>query len=88
MVSNNNKKNSNPDPNNTSDTRADDKIRPQDIQRSLNRLQGEVDSSIEAAIPLTLIIGVGVAVLVVAGAFLLGVRRAKRQTTLIEVRRF
>jgi hypothetical protein len=58
-----------------------------DIEAKLHQMRGEVDKTAEAAkVPLMAIAGaVGAAVVVVA--FLLGKRRGRRRSTVVEIRR-
>lgn len=57
------------------------------IEAKLREIKGEVDTTASAAKPIALAAGVAVVVAVVGLAYLLGRRRGKRQTTLVEVRR-
>lgn len=58
-----------------------------DLEAKLRQLQGGVDESKESAISTAIAVGAVVAVAVVATAFLLGRRRGRRRTTVVEVRR-
>lgn len=57
------------------------------IEDKLRELKGEVDESVESAKPFMMIAGVVAAVAVVGLAYMLGKRRGKKKTTLVEVRR-
>lgn len=57
------------------------------IEDKLRELKGEVDTTIETAKPFAVIAGVVAAVAVVGAAYLLGKRRGRKKTTLVEVRR-
>lgn len=58
-----------------------------DIEAKLRDMRGEVDKTAEAAkAPLAAIAGAA-AVLVVAASFLLGKRRGRRKSTVVEIRR-
>jgi len=58
-----------------------------DIESKLREMQGEVKETTEAAkVPIMAIAGAVVAVVVVA-AFLLGKRRGRRRSTVVEIRR-
>lgn len=57
------------------------------IEAKLREIRGEVDSTAESARPYAIVAGVVVAVAVVAMAYLLGRRKGKRKTTLVEIRR-
>lgn len=65
----------------------DRKITPSDLESKFEELQGDVNEQAEAAKTTVATIGAVVAVVVVLGIFLLGKRRGKRKTTVIEVRR-
>lgn len=57
------------------------------IEDKLRELRGEVDSTIQTARPYVVIAGVVAAVAVVGLAYLMGRRKGKKKTTLVEVRR-
>jgi choline dehydrogenase-like flavoprotein len=66
---------------------ADRKITKADIEAKLSDIRGDVDDTATAAKPYLLIAGaVGVAVLLGA-AYLLGRRKGKKKTTIVEIRR-
>jgi hypothetical protein len=58
-----------------------------DIERKLREIRGEVDEIGESSRNYVVIAGVAAAVAVVGFAYLLGKRKAKRKTTVVEVRR-
>lgn len=58
-----------------------------DIEAKLREIRGEVDGTTGAAKPYALAAGVVVAVAVVGLAFMLGRRKGKKRTTVVEVRR-
>lgn len=58
-----------------------------DLEAKFRELQGEVDETRQSATNTLLTVGAVVAVSVVAVAFLLGRRKGKRRTTVVEVRR-
>jgi hypothetical protein len=58
-----------------------------DIESKLREIRGEVDAVGESSRSYVVIVGAAVAVTVIALAFLLGRRRGKRKTTVVEVRR-
>jgi hypothetical protein len=62
-------------------------IRRGDLEAKFRELQGEVDETREAARTTLVTVGAVVAVGVVAVAFLLGRRKGKKRTTIVEVRR-
>lgn len=57
------------------------------IEAKLREIRGEVDSAARSARPYMAVAGVAVAVAVVGLAYLLGRRKGKKRTTLVEVRR-
>jgi hypothetical protein len=58
-----------------------------DIEAKLRQMRGEVDKTAEAAkVPIMAVVG-GVAAAVVVLAFLLGKRRGRRRSTVVEIRR-
>ncbi|MGK2950283.1 MAG: hypothetical protein ACSLFP_17060 [Acidimicrobiales bacterium] len=66
---------------------SDSPIRRSDLESKLRELQGEVDDTRQSATNTLLTVGAVVAVGVVAVAFLLGRRKGKKRTTVVEVRR-
>ena len=66
----------------------DKKISRDDIEAKLRELQGEVDETAESAKGIAVAVGAAVAVGVVVVVFLLGRKRGKSKTTIVEVRRF
>jgi hypothetical protein len=65
----------------------DHKITRDDIESKLQELRGEVDQRTEAAKTPALAIAVGIVVVTIAAAYLLGRRRGKRRQTVLEIRR-
>jgi hypothetical protein len=63
------------------------RITRDDLERKFRELEGEVTESKEKVASTVLAIGAGVLVVVVAVAFLMGRRRGKKRTTVVEVRR-
>jgi len=59
-----------------------------DIEAKLREIQGEVDETAESAKGMVVAVGVAVAVGVVLLAFVLGKRRGRARSTVVEVRRF
>ena len=57
------------------------------IESKLREIRGEVDTTARSARPYAVVAGVAVAVAVVTMAYLLGRRKGKKKTTLVEVRR-
>ena len=68
-------------------TGTDGKITRDDIESKLREIQGEVDDTAESAKGVAVAVGAAIAVGVVVVIFLLGKRRGKRGTTIVEVRR-
>ena len=66
---------------------ADRKITRDDIESKLRELQGEVGERTDAAKVPALAIAVGVVVVTIAAAYLLGRRKGKRRQTVLEIRR-
>lgn len=68
-------------------TATEGQITPETIKSKLGELQGEVTTQAEAAKGTALTIGAALAVGVVLAVFVLGVRRGKKRTTVVEIRR-
>ena len=58
-----------------------------DLEEKFRDLQGGVDEAADQAVSYVLAIGVAVAVGVVALAYVLGRRKGRRKSTIVEVRR-
>ena len=58
-----------------------------DIEGKLRDMRGEVQETAEAAKAPIMAIAAGVASVIVIGAFLLGKRRGRRKSTVVEIRR-
>ena len=58
-----------------------------DIEAKLRQIQSEVDRTAQAAKPIGIAVGAAVAVVLVGAAYLLGRRRGKKKTTVVEIRR-
>jgi len=65
----------------------DRKITRGDIEAKLRELQGDVNERTEAAKVPALAVAVGVVVLSIAAAYLMGRRKGKRRQTVLEIRR-
>lgn len=65
----------------------DDKITPEHLRAKFRELQGEVDSTADAAKSTAVTVGAVVVTVVVLGVFLLGRRRGRKRTTVVEIRR-
>jgi hypothetical protein len=62
-------------------------IERRDLEAKFRELQGDVEETAQAATSTLVTVGVVVAVGVVAVAFLLGRRKGRRRSTIVEVRR-
>jgi hypothetical protein len=58
-----------------------------DIEGKLRDMRGDVEQTAEAAKAPIMAIGAGVAAVVVIAAFLMGKRRGRRKSTVVEIRR-
>jgi hypothetical protein len=66
---------------------SDGRITRADIEGKLREMRGDVEETAEAAKTPIMAIAGGVAVAVVILAFLLGKRRGRRRSTVVEIRR-
>jgi hypothetical protein len=71
----------------TKATEGKDTITRDDIESKLREIRGEVTDVGNASKSYVLVAGVAALTLVVAGSYLLGRRRGKKRTTVVEVRR-
>jgi hypothetical protein len=62
-------------------------VSPRDIEHKLRELRGEVDSAADSAKSMVIAVGAVVAVVIVGAAFLLGKRKGKRTSTVVEITR-
>jgi hypothetical protein len=62
-------------------------IERRDIEAKMRELQGDVEDTAQSATKTLLTVGVVVAVGVIAVAFMVGRRKGRRRTTIVEVRR-
>ena len=69
------------------DPRVQKRITRADIEAKLREMRGEVEQTAEAAKAPILAVAGGVAAAVVVIAFLLGKRRGRRKSTVVEIRR-
>jgi hypothetical protein len=58
-----------------------------DLEAKMREITGEVGGEVESARNLGIAVGAGVVVLIVVAVFLLGRRRGRKRTTIVEVRR-
>ena len=65
----------------------DRRVTRNDIEAKLQEIKGEVDSTAEEAKPYALMAAIAGVVVVVALAYLLGRRKGKKRTTVVEIRR-
>jgi hypothetical protein len=63
------------------------RIHPKDLERKLREIESEVEDVAVVAKPAGLAVGVGVLTVAVGSAYILGQRKARKQTTIVEVRR-
>ena len=63
------------------------KITRDDIEQKLRQIKGEVDSTTDTAKPYAIAAGAVLVVAVVGLAYLMGKRKGKKKTTVVEVRR-
>ena len=63
------------------------KVTKADIEAKLRQIRGDVDETAEAARPYLLIAGAVGAVALLGAAYLLGRRKGKKKTTIVEIRR-
>lgn len=68
-------------------SKGDRRIEPRDLEAKFRELQGGVVDARESVLATAITVGSLVGVGVVAVAFLLGRRRGRRRTTVVEVRR-
>ena len=68
-------------------TSVEQPVTRQTIEAKLRELRGEVDTAARSAKPIVMTIGVVAAVAVVGAAYLLGRRKGRKRTTLVEIRR-
>jgi tetrahydromethanopterin S-methyltransferase subunit F len=63
------------------------KISRDDIESKLRELQGEVDTNLESARTVGLAAGVGIAVVLVLVAYILGRRKGRKRQMVLEIKR-
>jgi hypothetical protein len=71
----------------TTSTAPAKRITRDDIESKMRELQGDVDTNIESARTLGLAAGIGVTIVLVLFAYMLGRRRGKSRQTILEIRR-
>jgi len=71
----------------TSAVSPDRKITRDDIESKLREIQGDVGERAEAVKVPAIAIAVGLAVVTIAAAYVLGRRKGKRRQTVLEIRR-
>ncbi|MBI2710752.1 MAG: hypothetical protein HYX34_13825 [Actinobacteria bacterium] len=67
--------------------RTDGTITRDDIEAKFREIQGDIDETAESAKSMALAIGAAAAAVIVIGVFLLGRRRGRRKSTVVEIRR-
>ena len=68
-------------------TRPSDRISRDDLERKFRELEGGAQHQVESARTTLITAGVVVAVLLFLLAFLLGVRKGRKRSTVVEIRR-
>lgn len=68
-------------------TVTDDVVTPERIRAKFGDLQGEIDSTTTSAKSMATTIGTAVVVTLVVAVFFVGLRRGRRNTTVVEIRR-
>jgi hypothetical protein len=63
------------------------KVDRSDIEHKLREIQGEVDEAVVAGKPAGIAVGVSLLVGVVGLSYIFGQRKARKQTTVVEIRR-
>lgn len=63
------------------------KVGPDDIRAKLSEIEGSVESTTKAAMPLGIAVGAGAVLVVVIIAFALGKRLGRKRRTVVEIRR-
>ena len=58
-----------------------------DIEAKLKEIAGDVEDTVETAKPVALMAGIGGVILLLLLAYLLGKRKGKRKTAVVEIRR-
>jgi hypothetical protein len=71
----------------TQDVARGGRVSRDDIEAKLREIRGEVDAVGESSRAVAIAAGAAVAVAVIAVAYVLGKRKGKRKTTVVEVRR-
>jgi hypothetical protein len=71
----------------TTSTAPAKRITRDDIESKMRELQGDVDTNIESARTIGLAAGIGVTIVLVLFAYVLGRRRGKQRQTILEIRR-
>ena len=68
-------------------TAQEDVVTPEKIRAKFGDLQGEIDNTTSSAKNLATTIGAAVVVTLVVAVFFVGLRRGRRNTTVVEIRR-
>ncbi len=69
------------------DVASDAKVTPEHLRAKFGELQLEVDTTTGAAKDTAVTVAAAIAVVVVLSVFAIGLRRGKKRTTIVEVRR-
>ncbi|MHB1504298.1 MAG: hypothetical protein ACYCTL_09510 [Acidimicrobiales bacterium] len=65
----------------------DGKVTREDVETKLRQLSGEVGSQVSEAKPALVTTGVGIAIVLLAIAYLLGRRGGRKRSAVVEIRR-
>jgi len=68
-------------------TRADKKISRDDIEAKMRELQGEVDENLDSAKSVAVPAAIGVAIVLVLVAYVLGRRKGRKRQLVLEIKR-
>jgi hypothetical protein len=64
-----------------------ERVTPDDIKAKLTQIEGSLESTTKAAMPVGIAIGAGAVLAVVVFAYVLGRRRGRKRNTVVEIRR-
>ena len=64
-----------------------ERISPADLKNKFGEIQGELQSTTESARNSVVNIGIAVGAVIVLSMFAIGMRRGKKRTTIVEIRR-
>lgn len=64
-----------------------DRITRDDLESKLRELEGEAQTQVESVRPTLIAVGAGAVALLLLTAFLLGTRKGRKRSTVVEIRR-